>query len=92
MLTVVTSQSYRRNLKKLHRSGRFNSEKLNHVVLMLVTEEKLPEQYRDHALSGNMNMFRECHVSPDILLVYRIEKRILTLTLVDIGSHSELFG
>ena len=50
--------------------------------------ETLEERYCDHALSGN---FRECHIKPDWLLVYLIENDILTLTLVDTGSHTDIF-
>ena len=46
--------------------------------------------YRDHALTGNFHGFRECHVKPDWLLIYMIEEDILTLTLVNTGSHADV--
>lgn len=46
--------------------------------------------YRDHALTGNLHGFRECHVKPDWLLIYMIEEDILTLTLVNTGSHADV--
>ncbi|WP_338010457.1 type II toxin-antitoxin system YafQ family toxin [Bifidobacterium gallicum] len=49
------------------------------------------KKYHDHNLSGNLSTFRECHIKPDWLLVYLIENDILTLTLVDTGSHSDIF-
>ena len=48
-------------------------------------------KYRDHELNGKFKGFRECHIKPDWLLVYLIENDILTLTLVDTGTHSDIF-
>ncbi|WP_288758220.1 type II toxin-antitoxin system YafQ family toxin, partial [uncultured Treponema sp.] len=54
--------------------------------------EKLPERFRDHELAGNLKGNRECHIMPDLLLIYRIFNDILILELVDTGSHADLFG
>ena len=51
----------------------------------------LDERYRDHELKGKYHGFRECHIQPDWLLIYLKEDRILTLTLVDTGTHADLF-
>ncbi len=51
----------------------------------------LDEKYKDHPLSGNYKGYRECHIQPDWLLIYLIEDDILTLTLVDTGTHADLF-
>ena len=64
---------------------------LKSVVKKLADGEKLDEKHRDHALTGNWKNYRECHIQPDWLLVYRYEKDILILTLARTGSHSELF-
>ena len=64
---------------------------LNDVVNTLRQGKQLDEKYRDHGLSGNFQGFRECHIKPDWLLVYLIENDILTLTLVDTGSHADIF-
>ena len=53
---------------------------------------QLDEKYRDHGLTGKFQGFRECHIKPDWLLVYLIEDDILTLTLVDTGSHADIFN
>ena len=58
---------------------------------MLANEEKLPQNYLDHALTGDFIGFRECHIEPDWLLIYKIENEILTLTLTRAGTHSDLF-
>ena len=65
---------------------------LDDVIRMLSRGELLPEKYRDHALTGNWIGYRECHLLPDWLLVYRVEDDILVLTLVRTGTHSDLFG
>jgi len=59
------------------------------IVYNLLCDVKLEDKYKDHQLKGSMKDFRECHIKPDLLLVYMVEEN--TLKLVDIGSHSELF-
>ena len=58
---------------------------------MLSMEETLPAKYRDHALTGNYIGYRECHILPDWLLIYKIEANTLTLVLTRTGSHRDLF-
>ena len=62
------------------------------VLNELVNERPLSEKYRDHALEGKYIGFRECHIQPDWLLIYLVEKNILTLTLTRTGTHSDLFN
>ena len=64
---------------------------LDAVVEELRQGNPLDEKYRDHMLKGEYAGFHECHIKPDWLLIYLIENEILTLTLVDTGSHSDLF-
>lgn len=64
---------------------------LDEVVGLLRQGRQLEERYRDHGLTGDLAGFRECHIKPDWLLIYLIENDILTLTLIDTGSHSDLF-
>ena len=65
---------------------------LEEVVDDLRQGKILDKKYRDHALKGNRKGFRECHIQPDWLLIYLIENDILTLTLVDTGTHSDLLN
>lgn len=65
--------------------------KLETVIEILSSGEVLPEKYLDHALGGNYNGYRECHIEPDWLLIYKIENETLTLILFSTGSHSDLF-
>ena len=67
-------------------------ELLEKVIKSLAMGEPLPEQNRDHALSGDWVGHRECHILPDWLLIYRIEDDVLVLTLTRTGTHSDLFG
>ena len=64
---------------------------LDDVVDKLRQGEQLDARYRDHGLTGNFTGFRERHIQPDWLLIYLIENDILTLTLVDTGTHSDIF-
>lgn len=64
---------------------------LDNVIDMLRQGQTLDIKYRDHALTGNYEGYRECYIKPDWLLIYYIENDILTLTLSDTGSHSDLF-
>lgn len=64
---------------------------LDNVIDMLRQGQTLDIKYRDHALTGNYEGYRECHIKQDWLLIYYIENDILTLTLSDTGSHSDLF-
>jgi len=64
---------------------------LKPVLLALVTDQPLDARYRDHDLSGDWAGYRECHIKPDLLLIYR-KSDSDTLRLARLGSHSELFG
>ena len=66
-------------------------ELLDKVISLLSMGEALPEKNRDHSLSGQWAGHRECHVSPDWLLIYRIDGDILVLTLTRTGTHADLF-
>lgn len=73
---------------------RLSADKINDVdkvIQILLNGETLPEKYRDHKLTGNKKSFCDCHVRPDLVLIYKIEEDILLLTAVEIGSHSNLF-
>lgn len=90
MLKIVLSNRFKKDLRQAKKRG-FKLEKLTAVVNMLARQEPLPEKYRDHNLSGEYHNFRECHVEPDWLLIYRIENKELELFLFRTGTHSDLF-
>jgi len=66
-----------------------NLSLLSEVVTLLAEEEKLPEKYRDHSLTGPMKEYRKCHILPDWLLIYRIDSDELLLMLFRTGSHKK---
>lgn len=65
---------------------------LDDIIRKLAAGEQLPEKNKDHALVGNWIGHRECHIQPNWLLIYKIEKDLLILTLARVGSHNDLFG
>ena len=65
---------------------------LDNIVYKLSRGEKLDKKYKDHILKGKFKGFHECHIQPDWLLIYKIQDDILILTLVDTGSHADLFN
>ena len=64
---------------------------LDDVIVMLANGVRLPERYRDHALSGNRKGQRDCHIRPDWILVYERNDHVLTLLLCATGTHADLF-
>jgi len=92
MLRVRYSKKYRKAIKKYSRSGQFDIKWVEDVVLKISKGEKLVDKYKDHPLSGDLQYCRECHIKPDLLLMYRIYKEELVLLLLNLGSHPELFG
>lgn len=90
MLKIVLSNRFRKDLKLAQKRG-MNLDLLRDVVNALANEEKLAAKYHDHDLSGVFSGFRECHIQPEWLLVYRIEKNELELFLFRTGTHSDLF-
>ena len=64
---------------------------LENVIRMLADGETLPAKYRDHTLTGNYSGFRECHITPDWLLIYEVRESELILVLSRTGTHSDLF-
>ena len=90
MLDLVMTTQFRKDLKRINKQVK-DLSLLKDVLQTLREEQALEEKYRDHALTGNYIGFRECHVQPDWLLVYAINKEELILTASRTGSHSDLF-
>ncbi len=91
MYTIILSKQYKKSLRKLGKSGKQSVYEIERVVSIIASGKKLERLHRDHALSGDMSGYRECHIKNDLLLVYRIDDNELVLVLVNIGSHSDLF-
>ncbi|MDR3199411.1 MAG: type II toxin-antitoxin system YafQ family toxin [Planctomycetaceae bacterium] len=89
MLKLVYSTQMKKNVKQLQKRGK-DLEKLAHVLRLLCKEQKLPYQFKDHQLLGKLSGYRECHIEPDWLLVYKIDSGKLILTAT--GTHSDIFN
>ncbi|OGG60023.1 hypothetical protein A3C89_03920 [Candidatus Kaiserbacteria bacterium RIFCSPHIGHO2_02_FULL_50_50] len=88
---IVKTKRFKTAYKKVSQLKGFKEDIFVQVVTELAEGNALDATYRDHALMGNLRTFRECHLAPDILLLYQIDKNVLTLALVNIGSHASLF-
>ena len=87
---IKSTTRYKKNYKAAKKRG-LDVSLLNDVVNKLANGDTLDSKYKDHALNGNYSDFGECHIKPDWLLVYMLEKDILILTLVGTGKHNEVF-
>lgn len=90
---IQTTPKFAKNLSKYIGKGKrkVSKEEFIKVVDMLASDEKLPVNYRDHALTNNLKGYRDCHLKPDVVLIYKKERDKLILVLCTIGSHSEVF-
>ena len=90
MYEVVLSNRFRKDLKLAAKRG-CDLALLNSIVDRLAQGETLPAKHRDHSLTGDYIGFRECHIKPDWLLIYRTEEEALMLFLMRTGTHADLF-
>jgi mRNA interferase YafQ len=88
MKSIFQTRQFKKDFKKLRKRGK-DIEKLKGVVRALAAGEPLEERHRDQPLIGNWSGFRDCHVEPDWILIYRVEDGCLYLERT--GSHSDLF-
>ena len=91
MLELVTTSTFRKDLKIVKKRG-YDLSLIEFVIDELLKENTLPQKYKDHVLTGNYRGFRECHISPDWLLIYSIDKSKLVLIVSRTGTHSDLFS
>lgn len=87
---VKPTTRFQKDLKRMQRRG-YDISLLTDVIKRLANGEQLPEKNRDHNLSGDYMGCRECHITPDWLLIYEIDNGELILYLTRTGSHSDLF-
>ncbi|MBQ5441083.1 MAG: type II toxin-antitoxin system YafQ family toxin [Firmicutes bacterium] len=91
MYKIKYTTAFKKGYKRMKKRGA-DLTLLNNVISKLRQREKLDGKYKDHALEGTLSGFRECHIQPNWLLVYLIENDILTLTLINTGTHADLFN
>lgn len=90
MLHVEYTTKFKRDLKLCKRRHK-NLKALQRVMKHIEAEEALPAKVKDHALSGNWSGFRELHIEPDWLLIYKLIPKKNTVIFVRSGTHSDLF-
>ena len=88
--TVIMSGKYKKDLSAINKRGK-NTQKLKDIIAKLAMGEELPAKNQDHSLKGDWTGYRECHIEPDWLLIYRIDNGNLILSLMRTGTHSDLF-
>ena len=89
MLKPRYTTQFKKDYKAIVKRG-YKISLLEEIIKLLCDEQPLPEKNRDHTLTGSFSGFRECHIQPDWLLIYKAEQEILTLTLTRTGTHSDL--
>jgi mRNA interferase YafQ len=90
VLKPQPSTQFKRDLKRSKNQNR-DIDHLQKVIILLASKKTLPNKYRDHALIGDWHEYRECHISPDWLLIYRIDEKNGILKLMRINSHANIF-
>jgi len=89
MFDIFRTSSFKSDYKKLDTAEK---EQLKALLLLLIHNKTLDKKYKNHPLLGNHKGCMECHIKPDLLLIYKIQNDINELQLVRVGSHSNLFS
>ncbi|PKG97056.1 type II toxin-antitoxin system YafQ family toxin [Paraglaciecola sp. MB-3u-78] len=89
MYKLEYSTQFKKDFKKIVKLAIPDVVEVGHVISTLQQRQILAEKYVDHGLTGNWSNYRDCHVKPDLVLIYKIENDILKLARV--GTHSDLF-
>lgn len=85
---IIYTKQFKKSFKKLNE---INQNKVLTILEKIANDEHLEAKYNDHTLKGKFSDYRDCHVKPDLVLIYEKDKTILILTAINIGSHSEVF-
>lgn len=88
MLKAKHGRKYLSDLRRLRENGK-DTSKLDTLIDMLLEGKRLPECYRDHQLKGDLRNYRDAHIEPDWLLIYRVVGK--HLLLMRTGTHEEVF-
>lgn len=90
-LDIIWTNQFKKDYK-LAMKRHLDISLLDNIIRKLAHGEQLADKNKDHLLTGNWSGYRECHIQPDWLLIYKIENDLLVLTLTRTGTHSDLFG
>jgi len=88
MRTPISGSKFKRDVKRMEKRGK-EMARLRDVIQLLIDGNPLPPQYRDHPLTGDWKHFRDCHIEPDWVLIYKVDGN--DLYLVETGTHADLF-
>ncbi len=88
MIKIKFANRFKKELELMQKRGK-NPNKIAEIIKLLELDAKLPKKYKDHRLQGKFSQFRECHIEPDWLLIYRIEGDSIIFERT--GTHSDLF-
>ena len=91
MYILKYSKQFKKDLKKCAKQNSRSANELKKILDLLILGKILDDKYRNHRLKGQFKNCFECHIRPDILLIYKIEKQELMILLLRIGSHADLF-
>jgi mRNA interferase YafQ len=88
--SVETTTRFKRDYRRELKSDPQLPDKLRRVIELLAADAELPKRLSDHPLQGDRKGFRDCHIKPDLVMIYAKSEGVLSLARL--GSHSELFG
>nr|WP_156300077.1 type II toxin-antitoxin system YafQ family toxin [Streptobacillus canis] len=91
MYEIKFTTQFKKYVKLVKKQNK-NLDLMFDIIEKLANGEKIDKKYRDHSLYGNYKGVRECHLEPDLLLLYQYKEEILVLLLTILGSHSEIFN
>jgi len=90
MYPLFPGKNFRKSLKKIAKSGKYDISAIQKTLETLASGQKLAQKFQNHFLSGNLSEFEECHIHGDLLLIYKKSEKDRVVFLYDIGTHSEL--
>ncbi|HEC32743.1 MAG TPA: type II toxin-antitoxin system YafQ family toxin [Candidatus Kaiserbacteria bacterium] len=91
MYKIILTNRFKKSLRKIKKSNKHNLSDIQKLINDITHNKKLDIKFKDHKLHRKLSQLRECHIKPNLLLVYEKDKEKLILVLVDIESHNELF-
>ncbi|MBI4746797.1 MAG: type II toxin-antitoxin system YafQ family toxin [Deltaproteobacteria bacterium] len=85
------TRQFNKDVKRLERSGSHDMGKLKGIIRKLINGEPLEPRHKDHKLTGNYEGYKDCHIEPDWLVVYKINTKDKSITFARTGSHADIF-
>ena len=92
MHQIFSTKQYEKSLSRLREGKSWNEKSVRMLLQLLRAGTVLPSTYQDHQLKGHLELYRECHIKHDLLLLYERNEANKSIKLLDIGAHDDLFG